>query len=383
MTYNRSIIYVAGFLYTLAIALTLYINSSFLASFVGEEKVGIVYGFGSIFSLVALLSAPGVFRIIKGRRFVAGVSFLISIVFLLLAHVSHAFSAVIFLVLLLALVELVVFALDEFLKIFSQNEKLGRIRGIYVSVCHIAVISVQLLFFLFLGTFTFKKIYSLAAIVAFCFSCLMLYWLKKVPEPEYNQVNRLRFVGKFFKQKNLARAYVLNWLLQFFYVWMIIYTPLYLYTHLGFNLHQIGIILGFMLLPFLILPYALGKHGDKFGERKTLMFGFLVAALCTILLFFLHSHSVVFWALALFGTRVGAATIEVMNDTYFFKHILPENEEYVSVYRTATPAAYIIAPLLASLILSTVPTFNYIFAILGSLMLCGVYIASTIDRKDF
>ena len=79
---------------------------------------------------------------------------------------------------------------------------------------------------------------------------------------------------------------------------------------------------------------------------------------------------------------MGNATIETMSDAYFFKHITPENEEWVGVYRSAPGASYIIGPLAALAIFALVPSFNYIFLVLGALMLYGVYLASTIRKGD-
>jgi MFS family permease len=137
-----------------------------------------------------------------------------------------------------------------------------------------------------------------------------------------------------------------------------------------------------MLIPFLFVPINLGKYADKIGERKILMFGFAVATLSTLSLFFITEHAIFIWAFLLFVTRIGASTIESMSDVYFFKHIKPENEEFIGVYRSASPVAYIIAPLVALIIFYLVPSFNYIFLILGALMLSGIYLASTIEKSD-
>ncbi len=84
----------------------------------------------------------------------------------------------------------------------------------------------------------------------------------------------------------------------------------------------------------------------------------------------------------LFATRVGAATIEVMSDVYFFKHIRPENDEFVGIYRNASPLAYVLGPLSATIFFIFLPSFNSIYLILGALMLSGVYLASTIKKDD-
>jgi MFS family permease len=137
-----------------------------------------------------------------------------------------------------------------------------------------------------------------------------------------------------------------------------------------------------MLLPFIFVQFPLGEYSDKIGERKILMFGFFITSVATISLFFIHKPILWIWALLLFVTRIGAASIEVMSDSYFFKHIKSENEEFIGIYRSANPISYIIGPLIAFLILIYIPKYNFIFPILGVLMLYGVYLSSTIRRSD-
>ena len=137
-----------------------------------------------------------------------------------------------------------------------------------------------------------------------------------------------------------------------------------------------------MLLPFLIVPFPLGKYSDKIGERKMLMLGFTVASFATLLLFFIQKHEIWVWALILFITRVGAATIEVMSDVYFFRHIKAENEQFVEIYRSVSPVAYIISPIIAFMAFLFIPSFNFIYLILGAIMLYGIYLSSTIRKSD-
>jgi MFS family permease len=163
---------------------------------------------------------------------------------------------------------------------------------------------------------------------------------------------------------------------------MIIYTPIYLYAHLGFSFKEIATMFTVMLLPFVLIQFPSGEYSDKIGERKMLMFGFFFASIATLSLFFIKRHEVWIWALALFSTRVGAAIIEVMSDVYFFKHINVENDEFIIVYRNSRSVAYVLAPLVAFIIFLFTPSFNFIFLILGALMLYGIYLSSTIERND-
>jgi len=206
--------------------------------------------------------------------------------------------------------------------------------------------------------------------------------LNKLKDPKYDKAFAWQSFKKFFSNKNLARSYKINFLLQFFYAWMVIYTPLYLFAHLGFDWKEIGIIFTIMLLPFVFIQFPLGKYSDKIGERKMLMIGFSIIAFSTMTLFFIDRHEVWIWALFLFCTRVGAATIEVMSDVHFFRQIDKENDSFITVYRNAGPTSYVIAPVAAFIVFLLTPSFNFIFLILGVLMLYGIYLSSKINKQN-
>jgi MFS family permease len=382
MKNKREIIYLAGFLFSLPIALSSYINSSFLSSFVGEKSVGIIYALGSICSILALLIAPKIFRKMGGYKFLLLITLFDALAFFLLTFVKNGWSVVLVFILGVSFNTLLYFSLDELLKIFSKDSTTGKIRGIYITVCNCAWIIAQLVSVIILGESSFRTIYSFCFAIMIFFLLVSYFKLKNIPDPKYDETKIIKYLKEFFENKNLRCAYGLSFLLQFFYCWMIIYTPIYLYAHLGFSWSQIGIIFAIMLLPFSIIPFQIGKYADKIGERKMLMFGFIIATLATLSLFFIRENKLWIWALLLFTTRIGAATIEVMSDAYFFKHIKPENEELVGVYRSASPVAYILGPLLASFLFIFIPSFNSIYVILGAIMLFGVYLSSTIRKSD-
>jgi MFS family permease len=104
-----------------------------------------------------------------------------------------------------------------------------------------------------------------------------------------------------------------------------------------------------------------------------MLVGFVVMAIFTILISFVTTHIWWVWALIFFGTRLGATAVQVMTDSYFFKHVETSNEVAVSIFRDANPLAYIIAPLVATLILVNfkVP-LQYFFIILGLAVLLGL-----------
>ena len=80
-----------------------------------------------------------------------------------------------------------------------------------------------------------------------------------------------------------------------------------------------------MLLPFVILDFPLGKLSDKIGEKKMLMAGFLIMTSSVLAIPLMTEPLLWLWAVILFMTRVGAATIESLSESYFFKVIKKRN----------------------------------------------------------
>lgn len=382
MQQNRTIIYLSGFLFSLPIALSAYINSSFISSFIGEKFVGIVYILGSIGSVAVLLLAPKVFEKIGGYRFLLSIVLLNAFSFLILTFTKNTGLIVAMFILGFSMNTLIFFSLDEILKIFSENSVMGKIRGSYMAISNSAWVVAQILSATILGGFSFRTIYLSGFFAMILFLILAFLKLKNIPDPSYDKITSLKYIKDFIKNRNFLIGYGISFLLQFFFCLMVIYTPIYLYNHIGLSWKEISLVFAVMLIPFVIIPFHLGKYSDKIGERKMLMLGFIIISISTISIFFISGKVLWIWAILLFVTRVGASIVEVMGDTYFFKHIKPENEEFVGVYRTASPLGYIIGPIVASVVLIFVPSFNFIYIVLGILMLSGIYLSSTIEKTD-
>jgi MFS family permease len=184
-------------------------------------------------------------------------------------------------------------------------------------------------------------------------------------------IETYRFITK---NKHMLAIIMINFLLQFFYVWMVIYTPLYLHQHMNFTWGQIGAIFTIMLSPFVILGIPIGKLIDNYGvsKRTLLIIGVIIISTSTITIAFLSPNSLVLWALVLFTTRIGAAIIETTSEIYLFTHIKEEEAYLLSIYRDMAPFAYIIAPIVATSFLS-IFEFKFIFITLGLIMLTSLY----------
>lgn len=375
-------IFLLGFLLSLHLAFISYVNSSFLSTFSGEKNVGAIYILGSLASLLALYFIPGILRKLGGYKFLLWASGLNAISLLLLSTLKTPLQIIPIFIFYFVLNSLIVFALDEILEIFSKNSSTGKMRGLYLTIVNFAWVLSQAISGKTLSGFSFSAFYFIAFAIMVVFFVIAFLSLKNLKDPKYDRSVAWQAYKNFFSHKKLARAYKINFLLQFFYVWMVVYTPIYLFAHLGFSWSEISVIFTVMLLPFVLIEYPLGKHSDKVGERQMLILGFLIASLATLSLFFITKHNIWIWATMLFATRVGAAIIEVMSDVYFFRHIESGNDEFVAIYRNTSSMSYVIAPFVAFVVLYFAPSFNYIFLVLGIFMLYGIYLSAKIGRND-
>ena len=159
---------------------------------------------------------------------------------------------------------------------------------------------------------------------------------------------------------------------------MVIYTPLYLISKFGLSYEALGIISSIMLIPYVLLEYPLGKVADnRIGEKELLIGGFVLTAITTAVIPLIGSAAIWVWAVILFGTRIGAAMIEGMSATYFYKKVEASDVDLIALFRDMRPIAYIIGPLLASIVVSKISIAS-LFPILGAVMLFGALFATAL-----
>lgn len=375
MQHNRKIIYLAGFLFSLPIALVSYINSSFLENQIDKNYVGIIYVIASVIAILGLLKMPKILNKLGNRLTIIVFCLFIFSSLILLALGNNKFTVISAFIIYFVSINFVVASLDIFIEDFSKNYPIGKLRGLYLTIMSSAWVVAQIISGLIISKSSFGGIYFLSASFIVLVLLIFIFFLRDFKDPDYKKISILKTIKTFIKNKHLSKIYLSHLILQFFFAWMIIYSPIYLHEHIGFSWDKIGVIFGIMLLPFVILDFPLGKLSDKIGEKKMLLIGFLIMSLSVLIIPFITQPIIWIWALILFITRVGAATIETMNESYFFKIVKEENAEEVSFFRNAPSLSYIIAPLLATPILLLTPSFKYLFFILSAILLVGFFIS--------
>jgi predicted MFS family arabinose efflux permease len=204
-------------------------------------------------------------------------------------------------------------------------------------------------------------------------------YFKSFEDPEYSHLNVMSGIHCFWGLKDIRNVFCAHFLLQIFFTWMVIYTPLYLSKTLGFNWEEIGQIMFVALMAYVFLEYIIGIVADKWlGEKEMMAFGFVIMAVATSWFTFLTSPLITAWMLAMFMTRVGASFVETTTESYFFKHTDAHDSTLISFFRLTI----VVGSLLGSLTLYFLHDMSLLFVVLGFLMIPGLFFAMALkDTK--
>ncbi len=374
----RLFTYVAGFAVAVATALPAYVNSSFLATIVSDQKVGLVYTLSSVAAIIALAATPTLVRWFGNIAVVTAVGSLTLFALVILSTgPSLKWWALGLFGFYYAAMFVLRFTLDLYLEHLSNDGHTGEIRGLFLTVINFAWLFSPLVAGILITAWGFESLYFLAALTLVPLLYVATRYLARSEIKPVSGRSLLAVVKSLlFKNTsriaNLRRILWIDLLLNFFYAVMVIYLPLYLTQEIGLSWSEIGVIFTLMLLPFVLLEYPLGRLADRWlGEKEILAVGLTIAGLFTLFIPFVDSSSLVVWGGLLFMTRVGASAIEAMKEIYLFKKIDGDDAAIVSLSRDAIPVSYIIAPLAVSALLAYLALPQIFFA-LGLLMFVGL-----------
>ncbi|HRY31093.1 MAG TPA: MFS transporter [Candidatus Paceibacterota bacterium] len=391
-TIKKGVIYVLVFLLALHVTPSLYVNSSLLSKFIGEEKVGLIFTISSILVLGSYLFIKRVLRKIGNYRVfmsMLAVDFLSSAVMaaVLLINSAHieAFFISAFVICYVSRV-LMILNLDIFLESQSADAETGGIRGFYLTSLNLAYVIGPLFGGLLImehlgpvpGVTGIAPVYIWASLLLIPMALIARKYLRPFVDGNYQKSGVFETLRKISYNFDLVKICGSSFVLNFFYSWMIIYMPIFLHS-IGFSLSQVVSIVGIALIPFVLLQALAGKVADKIlGEKELMTAGFIVAGLATLAISFIGSGSFWVWAGILFTTRIGACVVEIMNETYLFKKINANDVDILSLYRAIGESAYLIAPVIASIFLVFVIDIKYLFVALGIITLYGIRFSLTL-----
>jgi MFS family permease len=360
-------------------ALIVYINSSYLNNFFSETQVSALYIIGSIVNIIFLFNISKILEKIGVYKFTlyAIILELLSTIGMLLA--SHFSIAGLYFLIHLVSISLLLFSMDILLESAATDDsQTGSTRAAYLTLTNLTILFAPIVVaFLVIG-----KNYSLVYLLSSVAILPTYHFIKRFRSAHIKHVHHMEVrqaLAEYIKDKNLYNIFCSQFLLQLFYAYMVVYTPLYLQKYIGFSWSEIGIMFTIMLLPFLLFELPVGEMEDeKYGEKEFLTIGFVIMAVSTLFISFVTAKVFWIWAAILFITRIGASFVEISTESYFFKQVDQSKTDVISFFRIARPLSFIVAPVLATLSLQFIP-FQYLFITVGAFMIVGARYSLALD----
>jgi MFS family permease len=311
----------------------------------------------------------------------------VTIAFALTKH--HYLIAVFFLAHFI-LTSILFVLLNIFVESFTPRGQTGLVRGVFLTLYNTGILISPLIGGLILTqnftashTSNFTTLYIIASLILVPYFFFLHHYLKEIKDPPYKSHSMFDAFFSSMKNKNLRAALVSQFALQAFYVVMVIYTPLHItqMLHIDISIYLLAIA-PISLLPLVILPYELGYLADaKYGEKEFLIAGLSLIGITTFFLGIIETSSVLFIITLLFFSRVGAALVETMAYTYYYKKISRDDPAMTNLFTNLSAFASCVVPFFFFLISPLVTLYpNLIFIVLGTGILSTIH--SALQMKD-
>ncbi len=369
---NLLLLYLLGGILAVANALPAYIQSNFLGQILSVSWISIFFAGANFVTIFAILYFP---RLIKKIGNLASTEIILAVFILSLLWMSLAIHpAAIFVAFIILSVasNLIWINMDILVESFSKDSSTGVTRTIYLTAINLGWIIAPSLSSYLVDRGDYYWVYIAAAICLVPFLVILIKKRRQLKDRKrVKSVPIVDTVKKLWSNKNLRGIFFIGLLLHLFFSSAVVYIPLYLHQNLGFEWSVLGIMFSVMLIPFILFEIPAGWLADKYyGEKEILSIGIFIITTSLFLFFALTSVNPWLWGGLLFFSRVGAALVEAMRESYFFKLVSAKDVPLINFVRITTPLGYLLGTLLAILVVSFYP-LEYLFLFVSLIMTTG------------
>lgn len=367
------VVYEANFILVIAIAATAYIHSSYLLSLGTKIPEGILFAMGSLGGLIMTIFSPVFFKKFGVEKATSIAGIINACMLILLGINIHPLISIIAFIIAISTTALIVIGFDIIIEHFSKEKYTGGIRGVNLALGNFAFLLGPIIAGLIAEEFSIASIYFFSSATIF----VMVFFFhgrfknfEHTPKLKHKEIIQ-SFITLWHK-KDLRNSYISGFVVEFFFAIWAIFTTIYMNTEMGFNWEEIGILFALMHIPYIILEPIIGEIADKHNNENHLMaLGLFIIGVSFIGVALMDRPVMVLWALLLIITRIGASFGQVAHESYFFKKINDRNTHIISAYRSMSPLALLIGPVIGSIILMFTG-YRELFAIVALITLLTI-----------
>ena len=332
-------------------ALLTYITSTYFKESLQTENISWIYLVSNVILLIFLLNIHRLISTIGKTTLFHLLNIGKISIFVILILVNNPFVNVFFLMTFIIFDLLAWVTINMILESFSIDKESGKIYGFNFTLFNLGFLIAPIISTQLLSRFGFQGVFSLAITTTSIIFLIAFFKLNQIDYRYTKKISVKKIFKKVSERKDILNIFFVALSLYFFYSIMTIYTPLYLLDK-GLSWSQIGIIFTIMLIPFVLIQYPAGLLADKkFGEKEIIFISLIIVAASTIIFCITESTEVMILSLILFCSRVGAALVEILQSSYFYKRVDGTDVELIAFFQTANPIAYILAPAISGILL--------------------------------
>ncbi len=355
------ILSITGFLTSLEVGFTTYIDSSYLSRALSQytstpdRLVGYIFAATAALALLYFIVAPKILRRFGNTNVTLFAASTLPVALFAISMPLHIIPKILTYLLMTLDTTMIYAGLDIYISRYVSEEKMGVLHGVFFAILSLGFMLSPALSGYIASGYALHYVYIAAALSALPIPFFIRYAFKSFKDPHYDDVPLVISKRLHELTPDLFPVFSAQFALQTFYVMMTIYVPLYFVEHIGFTYDRFGYIITMALAMFVILPTPYGWLADKFiGEKEMIITGMVVmgATLIAIPFFAETQQTFFFWALLLIISRIGATATESMADAFFFKRIEYAHPSLIAFYRRARPLAWLIVPTIGATLLT-------------------------------
>ena len=352
---------------SLAFAAVATIWAIYLESFLHNESyVGFLISFFSVISFIAYFFIIPLLE--RKNKVVLYLTALIvyALSYLLFAFVDNLIIIIILGALTAFIASLRVTSFGILIRNKSKNQEVSKNEGFIYALANMAWLIGPIIAGFVSNKYGIQKVFFFAALFIFLsFFLLKIFQVKDKVISKKIDTNILKIFRDFFKDSKRSISYILSGGINFWWVFIYVYMPLFIVGK-GLNDLVLGYFLAAITIPLILSEYSFGKLTSRIGFRKVFFIGYFILAVAAITCFFVPNIYLILVVLVL--SSFGAAMVEPTTEAYFFDIITEkEREKYYSVYNTTIDVNYFLGSILGAFILLILP-FEYIFILFGIAM---------------
>lgn len=365
------ILYFLGFIISAAAAIPAYSQSSFLTATVGLSYVSTFFLLANVLTFSAILLFPKMIKKIKNFRSTRRVIFFYAISLIGLSFApSNPWIMFFFFGLMNVCVALIAINMDIFVESFCSDSCTGRTHTTYFTAVNLGWIVSPFIAGLLIAAGGFEMTYAASLICLMIFAFFFMFQGKNLQDKNhYSNLSPLTTIKNILKIGKLRSIFFLAFLLSVFYSLAVVFLPVYLNQTIGFDWNSLGIMFSIMLIPFILVEIPAGIIADRYlGEKEMMTLGFIILSLSLLFFSFINVANFWLWVGVLFFSRIGAAFVESMRESYFFKAVDAKDVDYINFFRATTPIGYIFGSFLGAIVLFC-SSMNTLFLV-GAFLMC-------------